>query len=97
MPSTLVLLLVKLDARLCQDLTQLVVPELTALVLIWDLITHTPDFDTPDCYAMNVIGQSVYTCCYSDWRIRLIDPRGTRTTWTNTIYGANYSRSRAIR
>jgi len=53
------------------------------------LIAHAPGkFEIVDCYAMNVVGQSVYACCYSDWRIRRIDPSGAQTTWANTVTGA---------
>jgi hypothetical protein len=40
-----------------------------------------------DCYAMNVVRDSVYACCYSDWAIRHIDPSGAQRTWTNTVTG----------
>src|SRR5215471_13127218 len=53
------------------------------------LVTHAPGkFEIVDCYAMNVVGESVYACCYSDWRVRRIDPSGAQTTWTNTVTGA---------
>jgi hypothetical protein len=52
------------------------------------LVAHAPGFDIYDCYAMNVVDESVYACCYSDWHIRHIDQSGAQTTWTNTIYGA---------
>jgi hypothetical protein len=52
------------------------------------LVAHAPGkFEIVDCYAMNVVGESVYACCYSDWAIRHIDPTGAQTTWTNTIAG----------
>jgi hypothetical protein len=53
------------------------------------LVAHAPDkFEIVDCYAMNVMSESVYACCYSDWRIRRIDPSGAQTTWTNEVTGA---------
>lgn len=46
------------------------------------------DSDITDCYAMTVVGSSVYACCYADWRIRMLGPTGEQASWSNSIVGA---------
>lgn len=44
-----------------------------------------------DCYAMNVVGEALYACCYSsDWSIRHLNSGGKETTWTNMVRGARH-------
>jgi len=52
------------------------------------LLVRAPGFDIQDCYAMNVVNESVYACCYPDWRIRHIDKTGAQASWSNEIAGA---------
>src|SRR5262249_14010238 len=53
------------------------------------LVAHAPGkFEIVDCYAMNIVDESIYACCYSDWCIRHIDPSGAQTIWTNAVTGA---------
>jgi hypothetical protein len=54
------------------------------------LAAHAPlEYEIADCYAMNVVDQSVYVCTYSEWEISMLSPDGAYRRWSNEVAGAS--------
>jgi hypothetical protein len=54
------------------------------------LAAHAPaEYEIADCDAMNVVEESVFACCYTDWDIVRLSRSDEPRAWTNEVAGAS--------